>query len=171
MKFTFLAAVTLDGKIGRHKKHFTDWTSREDKDFLRQTLDKSEVIIVGNNTFKTAKEFLLRRNCVVFTRSVDDVKEKTKTLVYLNPEKTSLKKYLIKKNYKKIIVLGGEETFTYCLEKKLIDEIYLTIEPIVFGRGLSLFKTKKFEHWNFELVSVKQLNKKPGSLLLRFIRT
>ena len=30
-KYRAYAAVTLDGKIAKHTRHFSDWTSKEDK--------------------------------------------------------------------------------------------------------------------------------------------
>ena len=41
-----IAAVTIDGKIGRHTRHFTDWTSHEDKTFLRSLLDTSDIVVI-----------------------------------------------------------------------------------------------------------------------------
>ncbi len=165
--YSVIAAATIDGRIAAHAWQFTGWTSKEDKDFLHKILDQSDVVLVGNNTYKTAREPLSKRNCVVLTRSVRGVVLKREGLVYLNPKNVNLKRYIKDKGFKRVVVLGGTQTFTYFLEKRMIDEIYLTIEPLVFGKGLNLFETKKSRIWNFKLVSVKRLNKK-GSLLLHF---
>ena len=73
-----------------------------------------------------------------------------------------------KQGYRKVCVLGGAQTYSYFLEKNLVDEIFLTIEPIVFGSGLPMFDTKQ-ELTDFELVDSKKLNEK-GSLLLHYKR-
>ena len=53
------------------------------------------------------------------------------------------------------------------LEKKLIDEIILTIEPKIFGQGLSLFN-KDFDI-NLELLEIKKLNKNSFAVRYKII--
>ncbi|HZX19863.1 MAG TPA: dihydrofolate reductase family protein [archaeon] len=164
--FYAVAVVTMDGKIAKNSAHFSDWSSKEDKDFLHKKMNDSDVILVGNNTYKIAKKPLSKRNCIVFTSSVPKTKKAKENLLYCNPKKIDFKKLILDLGYKKICVLGGAKTYGYFLEKNLLNEIFLTIEPIVFGSGISLFDfdagIKKFK-----LVSVKKLNKK-GAVLLHY---
>ncbi len=165
--YLLIVATTVDGRIATHSRQFTSWTSKEDKDFLHKLLDKSDVVVVGNNTYKTAKEPLSKRNCIVMTRKVSKATRRGERLVFFNPAKENLDRFIRKEKHKRVAVLGGRETYTYFLEKNLIDEIYLTIEPLVFGKGLNMFETGKVLKKEFKLVSVKKLNKK-GSLVLRY---
>ena len=162
-----LAAVSIDGKIGLHKNHFSDWTSKEDLDFLHQVLDDSDVVVVGHNTYKTAKKPLSQRNCIVLTRKIVDQKILNSRCLFYNPQENSIKKLFERLKYKKIAVLGGTQVYTYFLERNLLDEFYITIEPVVFGRGLSLFESKKALMKKFKLKNIRKLNRK-GSLLLRY---
>src|SRR3989338_7004136 len=162
-----IAAVTIDGKIALYTRHFSDWTSKEDKDFLHEMLAAVDVIVVGNNTYKTAIEPLSKRNCVVLTTSVETVERKSENLIYANPVSSDY--FSILQNYKIVAVLGGTKTYTWFLENDLLDELYLTIEPIIFGRGLPLFESSKDINAQFKLESTKQLNEK-GSLLLHYVR-
>jgi dihydrofolate reductase len=166
-KYIAIAAVTIDGKIAKDPKHFSDWTSPEDKIFMRALLDKCDVIIVGNNTYKTAKKPLSKRNCIVFTSQVTSTLRKNDNLLYCNPKKVNLKKLIAKFKYRRVAILGGAQTYTYCLENGMLDELYLTIEPIVFGKGIDLFTSKNSLDSKFKLISVKKLNSQ-GSLLLRY---
>jgi len=168
-KYTAIAAITLDGKIAKSKNHMSDWTSPEDKVFMRGILDKSDVIIVGNNTYKTAVRPLSKRNCIVFSRSANQPVKKSANLTYCNPANINLRQLIKDKKYKTVAILGGAQTYAWCLENNLLDEIYLTIEPVVFGRGINLFENKKFLNKYFKLASVKKLNHK-GSLLLNYKR-
>lgn len=170
IKFVAIAAVTLDGKIAKHSKHFSSWTSKEDKDFLHKELDKSDVIIVGNSTYKTAIKPLSKRNCIVLSREVSPSPSEGRVgerLQYCNPAKTNLKKLIRNHNYKTIAILGGAQTYAYCLKNNMLDELYLTIEPIVFGQGLSLFESNSIFSKHFKLLSVKKLNSH-GSILLKY---
>lgn len=167
-KYIAIAAITLDGKIARGPNHMSDWTSKEDKVFMRGLLDKCDVIIVGNNTYKTAIKPLSKRNCIVLSRSANS-KKQTANLTYCKPNKTALTKLLKTNNHKLITILGGAQTYTYCLENNMLDEFYLTIEPIVFGKGINLFSGSKFLDKKFKLVSIKKLNTQ-GSLLLHYLK-
>lgn len=169
-KYIAIAAITLDGKIAKHSKHFSSWTSREDKDFLHKELDKSDVIIIGNSTYKTAIKPLSKRNCIVLTRAVPPSPYEGmagERLRFCNPQKTNLKKLISDHNYKTIVILGGAQTYAYCLKNNMFDELYLTIEPIVFGQGISLFESNSIFTKHFKLLSVKKLNSR-GSILLKY---
>lgn len=167
MRCVAIAAVTIDGKIALHSGHLSDWTSPEDKDFLHEMLDKSDVVVVGNNTYKTAIGPLSKRNCIVFTASVRTSEHKSDMLTYCNPASSDCIPLMEK--YETVAVLGGTQTYTYFLENDLLDELYLTIEPIVFGHGLNLFEGTKDLFAKFRLESTKPLNEK-GSLLLHYVR-
>jgi dihydrofolate reductase len=196
-KYIAIAAVTIDGKIAKGPNHMSDWTSKEDKVFMRALLDKSDVIIVGNNTYKTAIKPLSKRNCIVFTRSANRLAnkpmqfsppfqggaracpglnpgggydyQKNQNLMYCDPKKTDIKKLTKQLNYKKIAILGGAQTYSYFLENNLLDEIYLTIEPLAFGGGINLFTNKKIGNFKFKLKNIKKLNRK-GSILLKYVK-
>src|ERR1035437_1290773 len=98
-----IAAITLDGKIAKGPNHMSDWTSKEDKVFMRALLDKCDVIIVGNNTYKTAIAPLSKRNCIVLTHSkvlppmgegVPQSGTDEGFLTYINPQKSDIKKLI-----------------------------------------------------------------------------
>ena len=101
-KYIAIAAVTIDGKIAKNKSHMSDWTSPEDKIFMRALLDKCDVIIVGNNTYKTAIKPLSKRNCIVLSRSANKLMSKSANLIYCDPNKNNIKKLIGKLKYKKI---------------------------------------------------------------------
>src|SRR3989344_3456178 len=98
-KFIAIAAVTLDGKIAKGPDHFSDWTSPEDKIFMRALLNKCDVVIVGNNTYKTAIKPLSKRNCIVFSKSSNHKIIKSSYLLYVDPKKTDVKKLIAKLGY------------------------------------------------------------------------
>ena len=186
MRFTVIAAITIDGKIAKHENHLTDWTSKEDKEFMHSELDKCDVIVVGNNTYKTAEKQLSKRKCIVITRSVKNIEKKNKNITYLNPDNMNILEYIKNNNYKtqetrsvsgrkngktvfrEIIILGGTQTYSYFLKKDLIDEMYITVEPIIFGAGLSLFDCG-IDYKRYRLISTKQLNNK-GTVLLHYTK-
>jgi dihydrofolate reductase len=163
-----IAAVTIDGKIARHANHFPDWTSPEDKTFFQSMLVKSDVMVIGHNTYKTAEEPLSKRNCIIFTRDVQDTERRGANLLFYNAAgPTSIESIL--EPYQVVAVLGGTLIYSYFLERDLIDDLYLTIEPIVFGSGLDLFHHESAAAIRLRLVTVRQLNPE-GTVLLHYQR-
>ncbi len=163
-KIVAVAAMTLDGKIAAENGRSTDWTSPEDKDFLHDFLDKSEVVLVGRKTYELAAAQLAKRKCIVFSRT-GDLKRRSENLLIADLADTDLKKLLAP--YRTATLLGGAQIYTYFLERGLVDELYLTLEPVVFGRGLALFASQSSLRTDFKLTSIRQLNEK-GSILLHY---
>lgn len=166
--YFFVAAVTLDGFISHRSGNKVDWTSKEDFAHLQAMEDKADVLVLASTTFKIAQKNLekKKRNCIVLTTKVNGMEEKNSRLVLLNPKKESLQKFVEQKGYKKVCVLGGRKAYTHCLEHGLVDEIFLTIEPVIFGQGISMFD-KPLREQKLKLVSVKKLNKH-GTVLLQY---
>lgn len=132
-----MMAVTADGKIAKNSDHFPNWTSKEDKKMFAETSKKHGVVIMGDKTFFTFPKPLPDRLNVVFTLLKKPPKIKDVVWVGGNP-KTVLKK-LEKMGYKSAVLGGGSFLNTQFLKKKLIDEIWLTVEPKIFGEGLGVF--------------------------------
>tara|TARA_Y100000310_G_C20703935_1_gene832866 strand:+ start:5053 stop:5580 length:528 start_codon:yes stop_codon:yes gene_type:complete len=167
--YYLVVATTIDGFIARAPGQIsTDWTSKEDKEHLHKMEDEADVLLLASKSYDLAKERLRNFNSIVLTRKVDGIKEENKLLTYINPEKADLDEYVRKKSYRKVCVLGGRVAYNFVLEKDLLDEIYLTIEPVVFGGGIGFFN-KEIPLKHFDLVSSEQINDK-GSLLLHYRR-
>ena len=165
--YFFVAAVTIDGFIARFPgQKSTDWTSVEDKKHLHAMEAKADVLLLARKSYEIAGKALEEKNCIVLSSSVSGVEQKTPFCIYINPAKVSPEKFIAQKGYKKICVLGGRGAYNYCLEKGLVNEIFLTIEPVVFGEGIGMFN-ESVELRRFNLVSVKKLNSK-GTVLLHY---
>lgn len=174
-----MAVVSLDGKIALDSSHFTNWTSAEDTEHLKNMLAASDCILVGNNTYKTAEEPLSRRNCAVISRQFHvPVHTVNETLRYCNPAYLNLKQYFEQSSWDSICVLGGTQIYSLALELGILQDIFLTIEPLLFGTGLPFFEknanrtTKSIVpecHGpaRCTLLSYKKLNK-GGTLLLHY---
>ena len=54
--------------------------------------------------------------------------------------------------------MAGGKLATSFLKEGLVNEIYLNVEPIVFGKGIPIFTNENFEK-NLELLQVKKFSK------------
>ena len=170
---TLIAAVSLDGRITRGNKEGSDWTSREDHQWFQKKLDDFDVLVMGRRTFDAIPRPLAPRNRVVFSRFASPPLQRGRVrgggnLHFLkNPTIRRLNAFLKQHNWTRIAVLGGVQIYDWFLKRNLISEMYLTLEPVVFGSGKPLASVSPHKSPAFRLVSVKRLNRQ-GTLLLHY---
>jgi dihydrofolate reductase len=162
LKIIMMMAITVDGKIAKNDKHFPDWTSMEDKKYFAKLSKECGVVIMGEKTFDTFPSPLKERLSVVFT--LDPERPEQENVKWVSGEPKPVVEELEKMGFKSAILGGGAGINTLFLKNKLIDEIILTVEPKIFGAGLSLF-SEDFDV-NLELLNMEKLNE--NSIALRY---
>lgn len=158
---TLMMAMTVDGKIAKDKTQFADWTSREDKKLFVEISKSHGVVMMGENTFKTFPAPLKERLNVVFSETEHEPQEGVK---WVKGEPEKVLEELEGLGYKSALLGGGAFLNSLFLERKLISEIVLTVEPKIFGTGLSLFNRDL--NANLKLLEIKNLNE--DTLMLRY---
>jgi len=150
-KVSLIAALTADGFIGRSIDHLaTTWTSREDVRHFVRLSKELHCIVMGQNTYNTIGKGLKdRRNLVYSPEPIDDP---TIEVVAEAPEE--LVKRLTKEGEPNLLVCGGASIYNLFMQSGLVEEVYLTIEPRLFGQGLSLVKEPL--DCELELIDVQQ---------------
>lgn len=73
--------------------------------------------------------------------------------------------YLIAKGYERALVSGGPQTNTSFIKERLIDEIIVSIEPAVIGKGIQLFSPSDF-NCMLSFIEVAQMSS--GIVRLRY---
>jgi len=160
MKVYIIAAVTADGFIAKSKDQLIDWTSREDKKFFSEMTSKSGVIVLGGNTFRTFKSLLPGRRHIVYTRNdIDDEKVET-----TSESPGELIKRLSDEGLSEVAICGGSSIYSMFLNAGVVTDVYLTIEPLLFGGGIKLLDTEM--EIKLELHSIQKLNQ--GTLLVHY---
>lgn len=149
-----MMAITADGKIAKDSTQFADWTSREDKKLFVEVSKDCGVIMMGENTFKTFPAPLKNRLNVVFSENQNN--EAIEGVKWVSGDIEKVLEELAGLGYEKALLGGGAYLNSLFLEKNLIDEIMLTVEPKIFGTGLSLFS--KDLNADLELIETRKLN-------------
>jgi len=162
-RYIAFVAASIDGRISLSSKHPPDWTSKEDWEFFQKSLSQIDAVVVGRHTYEAVAERLRKRNTFVLSSRPKTLTHRG-TVTFVNPAKVYLPKLL--ERYKSVAVLGGGTVYRFMLESKLLDEIFVTVEPLIFGRGKEMFAGgTRTTHVN--LLSVKRLNR-AGTLLLHY---
>ena len=150
IKTFIIAALTSDGFIARESDHSPmQWTSKEDKQRFVELTKRAGVVVMGASTYKTFPKPLKDRLNIVYSRSQQFEGVETTT-----DEPAVLLKKLEERGYKEVAICGGSEIYSLFMEAGVVDRLYLTIEPVIFGKGISLFKRSIDQ--KLELVSSTQ---------------
>lgn len=168
--FQIVAGISLNGKITDKHGDFSKYSSSEDKAFLQQKIAESDVLIMGRVTYeKHTKNKKSHKPVIVFTRSIKGLKideEKNSEVHFFHDKKDDLIHLCDLLQYNIVTILGGAEIYHWFLEQKLVTDVFLTVEPILFGEGKNLLKGDFLpDQKNWKLISAQQLNQQGTTLL------
>jgi dihydrofolate reductase len=149
-----IAALSADGYIAKDEKHSAFWTSKEDKKRFIELTKRAGVVVMGSTTFTTLPRPLKDRVNIVYTRNKNYNKQietlkgegATGDIEVTSLPPADLLADLKNRGYKEVAICGGSKIYTMFMEARAVDKIYLTIEPVLFGKGIRLFDTDMTRH-------------------------
>lgn len=156
MKVFIIAAISVDGFIGLNSEHEADWTSKEDKQLFVKLTKESGVMVMGSSTFKTIGRGLPGRKTIVYTSKPESFGEYEGDVEATNESPAELISRLEKVGYKSVAICGGAQIYSLFMESGLVTDLYITVEPVVFGSGIPLFGNAKSH--KLSLINQSMLN-------------
>ena len=167
IKTILLMAQTLDGKIAKHADHFPDWTGKADKQLFVRETRRAGAIIMGSKTYDTIGKPLPGRRNVVMTRNPERISQ-WENLIYTSLSPAAILEDLEKDGYQRVILAGGARINTLFAQSGLIDEVLVTITPMIFGAGIAMFEDGI--GGDLTLLRVTQIDPERVCLHYRFLR-
>lgn len=165
-RFVAFAVMGMDGFIATGEDDPMEWPSDEDWDFLQKYLGEGvDAVVVGRGSYEGHKESLAKRNAFVFSTKFETT-ERVEGVTFVNPEGVDVPDLF--RGCSKVAVLGGPRVYSYMLKHDMLDEFYLTIEPVFFGTGKAL-SVGDIQMAAFMLASPQVLNDR-GTILLHYQR-
>lgn len=149
MRKVLVVAQSLDGYIAQGREQIsTAWTSKEDRKWFGQISRQLGVLIMGAVTYRTIGRALPERKIVVLNQpgelqelpELESWQADEKTAVYRTDGRdiptvlTSLENLGVET----VAICGGARVYHGFLAQKLVDEMYVTIEPVLLGGGIKL---------------------------------
>ena len=145
MRLTLIAAQSLDGFITRHDKPGSDFASEGDRVFFREALRGFDCCVMGAETYRVSRDtirgtLMPNRLRLVLTRQpalfVDDAI--AGKLEFVDTPPAQLAGDLSERGFQRCAILGGAQIHTAFFGAGLVDEVWLTVEPLIFGGGTPL---------------------------------
>lgn len=156
MKVTLYMAMSANGMIARQDDS-TPWSDDEWQAY-KDVVEKSDAIIIGRRTYEIMKVEELNRignPLTIILSSQNFLTDDARQIVVHTVEEAI--KVLEERDCKSVLINGGGTLNSAIAKKDILDEVYLDIEPYLFGNGISLFVPNYFEY-ELELLGIKKLN-------------
>lgn len=172
MRIIAVFVETANGKITKGAEGIVQtWASSEDQAHFSKLIQGNNLIVMGSGTYEAHKSSIKLEEGklrVVVTSKAEKYKNAAVAgqLEFTSETPIALVKRLEEQGFHKMLLVGGADLFTSFLEAHLVNELYLTIEPKLFGQGKNLLADVDVEA-NLELLEVKKLNEQ-GTLLLHY---
>ena len=145
MRMVLIAAQSLDGFIAKHDTPGTAFTSPEDKAYFRAVLPSFDVAILGGATYRASRDAIRallpsRQLRMIVTRTPGRYAAEAVpgSLEFTDAVPAVLAAELRGRGFQHCAVLGGSQVYSLFLEAGLVDEVWLTVEPVLFGGGTPL---------------------------------
>ena len=157
-KIHYHIAVTLDGYICHEDGSIDGFLMEGDhaNEFI-QSLDNYDTVLMGSQTYSFAFQYGLEPGQpayptlkhYIFSQSLDFESSDTVTLIKDNALQTI--QTLKQEEGKDIWLCGGGVLAGYLLKHRMIDGLFLKVNPIVFGTGRKLFAgSSQLNNFKFE---------------------
>ncbi|MSR84855.1 dihydrofolate reductase [Candidatus Uhrbacteria bacterium] len=159
MKTVLYMGMSVNGFIAK-KDGNSQWTSEEDlKGFFEHSKSAGN-IIMGKNTYLEALRygyfpFPEALNIIVSHEPIKNTWN-DRVLTTDKPPQEILR-LLEARGFTTAFLAGGGQLNRSFIKEKLIDEIYIDVEPFVFGQGIPIFAEGDFAV-DLELLEVKKIN-------------
>ncbi len=151
--------VSANGYIAKPDGN-SEWTSKEDLNGFYENSKKAGNIVMGKNTYGEAFKhgyfpFPGALNIVLTHKPIKN--KWGENVIIADKTPTEVLKMLKEKGFTAAFLAGGGFLNSSFMKNGLIDEIYLDIEPLVFGRGIKIFADADFE-FELKLLEINKLN-------------
>ncbi len=176
MRIVLIVAQSLDGFITRHSEPGAEWTSPADKKWFRESLGQFDAQVMASKTYATVRERILQENCpapfrMIMTRQPDQFADDQipGKLEFSSAEPASIRDRLINAGCHACALLGGATAHDAFLATELVDEMWVTIEPRIFGTGTPV--VAKRQDRELVLIDSQRLPKSDSVVLKYRIRS
>ncbi len=170
MKTILIFVSTLDGKITRWgEPDIRSWSSKADQDHFDAVWNRTRGVIMGSGTYNPDPiSPSLDHLFIVMTKRPDEYrnKERKGRLEFTSDSAAHLVSRFEKEGEEVILIVGGPHIATLFLKEQLINELWLTLEPRIFGRGGNLVTEEKLDI-ELRLLSYSKVNDE-GTLITKY---
>ena len=158
MKLTLYNAISIDGFIATQDGD-SEWVSEVDVEYFEAEMERAGCIVVGRKTFDQYRDELYPVPGItnIVLTSDPDSGPPYDNVKYTDEEPASVLKLAESMGHDEILLVGGGKANGSFFDVGLIDEIILSVHPLILGDGIRLFESDS-KLAKLELLSSQQLD-------------
>ena len=170
MKTILIFVSSLDGKVTKWgEPNVRLWSSHQDQDYYKKVWNDSKLIVMGSTTYKD-DTFNPSPDHQIIIMTSDPNRYKNAMvpgqIEFTSETPVELIARFTDKGYQQMLVVGGPHIATSFLQEQLIDELWLTIEPKIFGMGANFAIDTKLDI-DTRLIQCEKVNDQ-GTLITKY---
>ncbi len=147
MEMVLISAQSADGFITFHDEPGSGFASSSDRSYFRKALAGFDSSIMGSATFQASRSMILgsltreRRRFVLTRDPARFAKDAAPGMLEFTGETPQALVGRMKgEGHRRCALLGGARIHSLFLEAGLVDELWLTVEPCLFGAGVPFLR-------------------------------
>lgn len=159
LKISLIILQSLDGFIAKSQADNLDWGSKVDKTFFRQKTKEIGTMIMGRKTYQNmpSKVFNEKFNLVMTSNPLKFTENFSSNIYFFGDSPQKAIDFLINKGIKEAALIGGGQINNIFLQNNLVDEIFITIAPKIFGQGITGFGKNEMDR-SLELLDFQKIS-------------
>jgi dihydrofolate reductase len=170
MKTILIFVSTLDGKITKWgDPKIRSWSSKNDQDYFDSIWNDTRVIIMGSGTYNPDPvKPDSKHHYIVMTGNTEKYRSGAVPgrIEFTSQSPDSIISRFEKAGEERLLIVGGAHIATSFLKKELIDELWLTLEPKIFGIGGNFVVEEKLDI-RLTLISCTTANQQ-GTMMMKY---
>lgn len=156
MKISMRPALTLDGFIADLNGECHSWINPADEDRYEQALQLSGCELLGRKTYEQYLDhYQTRTGVMTFVYTGQTKFKDIGNIKFVHGDIREVLGHIETSGFKELIFSGGGELNGLLATAGVIDEIEVSLHPVVIGQGIPLFGSYK-PHLNLKLISSNQ---------------
>lgn len=149
-------AISIDGYIAK-KDGDSDWVSEVDSKIFEKKIKETGCIVVGRKTFDQYYDDLYPVEGVTNIVLTNDAtrQDKNENVIFVPSPKEALQ-VAEQEGHDKVLLIGGGHANGAFIQDNLIDEVFLSVHPLVLGEGIKIFENFR-KQVDLEFVGSKEM--------------
>lgn len=132
-------ATSLDGYIAR-TSGAVDWLLTDQDYGYSEFFEQVDTVLMGRKTYEQVLSFgeypYSGKQGYVFSKT--QLQQQDENVEFVSSDEAIFLNELCQKDGKNIWLVGGSEIIHFCLQHEFVDELILSIHPMILGSGIPL---------------------------------
>ena len=172
MNISVYLASSINGMIS-NKANVPDWLSPEYGQGFMAICQRMKAVVMGKTTYEILipDHLPLKDEGTLIVLTHDTAAEPPQpNVVFTDKTPQEIVRILEERGHHEAVLIGGTQTVSEFVQSGLVDEMYLVVEPVLFGAGLPLLRDVDTDY-KMTLLGVEKLNANTVQIHYRLIHS